>query len=229
MANIVYFDLESTGLLKTNPDITQIGAITSNCEESFDKYLIPNKSIPRDVEELTGIKWDEETQKMYKIINIKHKVKVDAVDAKTGLLSFIIWLRKVSEDIGNGTKVVLVAYNAFRFDAKLLLQKIEENSLGSLFNAIVKGFIDPYVAVCELHPSLTSKSQENVLKYLKIYSDFKTQSHNALQDANDLRRLCKKLHSDYNKTHSKLDFGTVWFLRLKLAQKSQPLFLLIVS
>ena len=42
-ASFVFFDLETTGLLNTDPDILQIGAITANLTDSFDKYLKPLK------------------------------------------------------------------------------------------------------------------------------------------------------------------------------------------
>ena len=45
MTQLVYFDLETTGLIETDPDILQIGAITADCSDSFDKFIHPVNKV----------------------------------------------------------------------------------------------------------------------------------------------------------------------------------------
>ena len=46
--NLVFFDLETTGLYHTDPDILQISAIRGDCGDSFDKFVDPNRKKRTD-------------------------------------------------------------------------------------------------------------------------------------------------------------------------------------
>jgi DNA polymerase III epsilon subunit-like protein len=62
MAELVYFDLETTGLIATDPDILQIGAITSDCSDSFDKFIKPEtRETTPEVEAVNNLKYDSKT------------------------------------------------------------------------------------------------------------------------------------------------------------------------
>ena len=90
----VYFDLETTGLYHTNPEILQIAAITSNCSDSFDKYLKPLEKTTDQCQNLNNIKYDHGSFTMYKIMEQKMKT-CKSVAARMGLLEFISWLKSV--------------------------------------------------------------------------------------------------------------------------------------
>ena len=199
MAELVYFDLETTGLIATDPDILQIGAITSDCSDSFDKFIKPEtRETTPEAEAVNNLKYDSKTETLYlKLENDGQQRICKTVSIKTALLEFIIWLR--NQNHRSGSKVVLVAYNAMKFDTPILLKKIIEHNLKSEFIDTCSGFIDPFKAVCKLYPGYRSKSQENMLKSLKLMAPHEFTSHNAIQDCNDLRRLTAKMAEDYVK------------------------------
>ena len=151
MTQLVYFDLETTGLIDLfDPDILQIGAITADCSDSFDKFIHPvNKSTNSQSEAVNNIKYDSRTESLYLHFETGRRL-CKTIPIKTGLLEFIIWLRNQSHR--SGSKVILVAYNAFKFDAPILLKKIQECNLKTEFFDTCCGFMDPFKAVCELYP-----------------------------------------------------------------------------
>ena len=110
-------------------------------------------------------------------------------------MEFIIWLNAV----GRGSKVVLVAYNGLRFDAKILLSKIIEFKLKKEFTNICIGFVDPFVMVKELYPNCPKKGQDAMMNHFKLHAKHEDQTHNAILDCNDLRRLTKKIYQEQSK------------------------------
>ncbi len=91
---LVYFDLETTGL--KDPDILQIGALVEDCSDSFDRVLKPiSKESTREAQEINKLKYNQERKEMYRIFTKDEKL-CKSVEAKTGLLEFIIWLKNVA-------------------------------------------------------------------------------------------------------------------------------------
>ena len=122
--------------------------------------------------------------------------------AKKGLLEFIIWIKSV----GGPNKVFLIAYNAFAFDAVILMKQMERFNIKKEFLDSCHGFIDPYVAAKESHAGLKSKTMENLLKHYKLLAVYDSQTHNAFHDANDLRRLTLKMYQDFAKDKPNLSW-----------------------
>ena len=60
------------------------------------------------------------------------------------LTQFVIWLHNLFESSGS-KKVILIAYNAFSFDALILMKKLKENTLSDFFAQVCYGFADPLV------------------------------------------------------------------------------------
>lgn len=201
-ASFVFFDLETTGLLNTDPDILQIGAITANLTDSFDKYLKPLKK-PTTKESTAANRLVYENGSLFKIAKDKKLCKT--VQPQIGLAEFVEWLRLV----GSGTKVLLVAYNAFDFDAIILTKKMEEFGLTSQFFNVCQGFADPLIASRELYANLKSRRQDAMMKHFKLISHYENQSHNAIEDANDLRRLTFKMVEE-NSKNKRNHQGLTW-------------------
>jgi DNA polymerase III alpha subunit (gram-positive type) len=192
----VFFDLETAGLLHLDPDILQIGAITANCSDSFDKFLKPTRTITnKNYEKTNNLIYDENSGKLYKRSQDgKTKKLCHTVDAKDGLLAFILWLNR----IGSGSRVLLIAYNAFKFDACVLLKRLREHGLEQAFSNICRGFMDPLLVSRAFYKHLPSRRMEDMLKHFDLLANSGIQTHNAIQDANDLRRLTMKMAEDIN-------------------------------
>ena len=192
---LVFFDLETTGLYHTNPDILQISAVRLDCCDSFDKYLLPmrKKQIDSDVEKLINIKYDSKDSKLYKIGDGKRSKLLPAMNPKQGLSQFISWLQSIYQQ--TDSKVVLIAYNAFGFDALVLMNRLKEHNLLRNFKSFCAGFCDPLILAKERFSMLRNRKLENMLKYFQLIQEDEEQTHNAISDAYHLLRLTKRFNA----------------------------------
>lgn len=192
----VYFDLEGTGLREEDPDIEilQISAVTEDLSDSFDKYLHPVKHFPTEsASKVNKLTYDQEKKILYRTLPDKKERVCKAAPGKSAALAeFILWLA----NIGSGCKVSLVAYSGCRYDAPLLEKKMAEHpNLYEKFKLYHDEMIDPINAVATLYPQIQPKSFENVLNHFGILHPDEKQSHNALEDANNLRKLCEIMYA----------------------------------
>lgn len=131
----VFLDFEATGLSTLNDEITQIGAVGVNGEDDcnimeFKTYVHTSRKIHPKASEVTGI-----TNEMLK----NAPKKIDA------LLMMLEWIQN-----SNTTKeaVVLIAYNGFRYDFKLLfneLKRVDMSPIVTLSKYSIKYFMDPFM------------------------------------------------------------------------------------
>lgn len=193
----VFFDLETTGLYNSDPDILQIGGVTSDCIDSFDTYLEPPTKVPNaSATKANHLCYDSMEKRLYRLVKRPEQVTEDKVrcyttEAKQGLQQFIDWLRNV----GCGKKVVLVAYNGFAFDGRILLKKLVDFQLMENFRLVCQGFADPLIAARLHYAKLPSRRMECMLKYFGLL-DEQDQTHNAILDAEDLRKLTLAMAKD---------------------------------
>ena len=114
---VVFFDLETTGLFSKNgykPEIISIGAVDSyKRKKTYKEIYHPNIDIQRGATPVNGFckLYDAIAGREYLFLDGE---RVDGMDMKEGLESFIEWL-----DNNYDEPVLLVAHNCFTFDAKV--------------------------------------------------------------------------------------------------------------
>ncbi|XP_058810432.1 uncharacterized protein LOC131675464 [Phymastichus coffea] len=131
----IIFDLKTTGC--SNLEITQIAAIVG--ERSFCEYIMPSRGIPSKVSEITGIA----------LVNgeiFSNGRKVNTVSIKAALNNFLKFLQE------QGTTIILLVHNYFRFDANVLLHHLKQISMLDEFKIAVKGFADSLLITKKIVP-----------------------------------------------------------------------------
>lgn len=117
---IIYFDLETTSF---TGEICSIAATTRiGSKTKFTKFLIPNVSFDPEATEKNKMTLID--QQLYK----SGQLVQEAVPIKDGLQEFSDWLSGFLET----HEIVLVAHNAFRFDAKVLQRNFKEYGIPTL-------------------------------------------------------------------------------------------------
>ena len=226
--NLVFFDLETTGLYHTDPDILQISAIRGDCGDSFDKFVDPNRKKRTDpsVEKINNLQYDPNTSSLYKIVSLygEGERRLCQTDSPKQILTqFVIWLHNLFESSGS-KKVILIAYNAFSFDALILMKKLKENTLNDFFAQVCYGFADPLVLARDKYSNFPSRKMEYMLKHFNLLHEHNEQSHNAIMDAYDLRRLTFKFKEEDS---SGIRNITVWEMLKKYSKTVEEIELMI--
>jgi DNA polymerase III alpha subunit (gram-positive type) len=203
----IFFDLETTGLGK-DCDIVQIAAVHEN-GKTFNKYIIPEADIEEEASKVNGI------TKVNVITNVNGIPKVNselykngqqlhfAVHPFYGLNEFLDWINENNE----GKNVILIAHNALRFDAPVLINNIEYygvEEFGNLCN-IITGFGDTYLAFKDWGFNGPFKQQA----LMTSFGMNAVQSHDALQDAKDLKNLVARAARAYSKYAKENGFGGI--------------------
>ncbi len=80
-------------------------------------------------------------------------------------------------------KVILIAHNAFRFDAPVLINNMLK---AGMYCDAIFGFADTLVSFKKLFPELEAYNLKYLMKKFGIVED---QTHEGLQDAKDLREV----------------------------------------
>ncbi|XP_043268428.1 uncharacterized protein [Venturia canescens] len=174
--SIVVFDLETTGLHKT-AEICQIAACTK--EASFDSYIIPSKGMSPGSTQVTGLR----------VLNGEmylENTKLDTVPAKTAFTNFLNFLQSQDQPL------ILVAHNAFRFDAPRILQLAADLGLKDEFCSRVKGFADTLHIFKEKLPDRKLRKQKFSQEALAtdfIHPSQIQEAHNAINDVQILQTL----------------------------------------
>jgi len=157
--NFTVFDLETTGLNPITDSIIEIGAVKirdGQITESFLTFVNPGHCIPPDVTKINGI-----TDAMVK----------DAPNISEVLPTF---MQFIGDD-------VLVAHNAYSFDAKFLLYAAHKNSI-----EIKNPIVDTLPLCRKLYPGFKNHKLGTIAKELCIEID---NAHRALCDATATARI----------------------------------------
>lgn len=180
--NLVFFDLETSGLDVNEHEIIQIGAVDAITNEKFmrridfdidkaDKACLEINSFDEQL-------WDE-----------------TAVPIEQAILDFSDFLSKRATlerttMKGNTYKVAaLGGYNIVAFDKPFILKAFEKANV--FFPADYRMF-DVYLLALWLYPGYEKYGLETMCERLNIKAKF----HDALQDAFATKRLAKKILKD---------------------------------
>jgi DNA polymerase III alpha subunit (gram-positive type) len=171
----IFFDLETTGLGK-DCDIVQIATVHEN-GKTFNRYIIPEADIGEGATKVNGI--TKVNGELYKDDEKLHY----AVKPYDGLKEFLDWINENNE----GKNVILIAHNALRFDAPILINNIlkyKVKKIGNLCKSIT-GFGDTILAF----KGWGFNGPFNQQALMSIFGMNIVQSHDALQDAQGLKAL----------------------------------------
>ena len=178
MPNVfIYFDLETTSKYPGNARIIQIGAVHEDGSE-FEKIIMPEVDIDPEASEVNGFTCNG--GRLYR----SNMQVFDTVSPSQGLYDFVTWIR--NNPSNRNKNIWLVAHNAFRFDMPVLVSNLNEYEISS--NAIT-GFCDSLKCFRYHLPGFDSYALNNLLRWYAIQQ---YQSHDALQDAKDLKTLIQR-------------------------------------
>ncbi|XP_034247029.1 uncharacterized protein LOC117648577 [Thrips palmi] len=171
----VFFDLETTGLNTLTCEILQIAARSG--EKDYSAYILPQKAIPSKVTTITGLQ--SHGLEMY-----YHDEKVDTVPLRVAMSGFVSFLKE------QGASVILIAHNALRFDALIILRVMRELKIMDEFLDVCGGFVDTLHLFPEKVPGLKSYQQTSVAAQFNIST---TNAHNALGDVVVLQAIVDRI------------------------------------
>ncbi|XP_011407521.1 PREDICTED: exonuclease DPD1, chloroplastic/mitochondrial-like [Amphimedon queenslandica] len=196
---IILFDLETTGLAKDS-DITQIAAEVVGQNNMWSKYLIPNQDIGNDATQVTGIHVEETDGARVLMVGNE---EVDAASYEDGLTQFYHYLCQLSNGKDPNSRLILVAHNAKRFDAPILVNAFKKINVSSS-DLLEKGiyFADSLEILRKLqkdqHPLLNNPQADkeggkklslglgNLYRHL-FQEDFP--AHDATEDVKAMKRI----------------------------------------
>jgi len=166
--SICYFDLETTGLPHTSPDIIQIAAI---CEDTmYNQYVIPRKPIGSRASAVNGLTFSE-NQLMH------HGKVVDALHLKPALKGFI-------KHVSSIKPVILAAHNGRKFDFPILKRLLLETDLLDYHMSSVM-----CIDTLEIARSVLNAPKYNQPYLVKQFLNIAYGAHNAIEDVKALKQL----------------------------------------
>ncbi|XP_033218470.1 maternal protein exuperantia-1 [Belonocnema kinseyi] len=180
---IVVFDIETTGLAKTD-EIVQIAAACG--DKSFDTYIVPKKNMSEAASGVTGIQ-------IVKNEMLVNKKAVITVTPREGFISFLHFLKFMEKPC------ILVAHNGNSFDIPRILELAKSVNLMKEFMMFVKGACDSLhlfkcILIDRKKEKLSFKQSDLAIKYLDKH-DVKN-AHNALNDVLVSQKLLNKICKD---------------------------------
>lgn len=152
-------------------NIIQLAAVCG--DHIFNGYTVPMLPISKDVTDLTG--FTVHGSSLY-----RYGDPVPTMPVKDLLIQFIDYL-------GYFQHPVLVAHNAMRFDAPVLMRVLAENGLQQRFKQVVSCIVDTYQLSTYIHPGLPRGHSLKALASHFLRKQF--DAHNAVEDARILEML----------------------------------------
>jgi len=172
--NVIFFDLECTGFDRPIRPV-QIGAIDSWGRNSFNEFVWPRRHVHPKAS-LTNNFYTRKGR-LY-----RENQELECLDLVDALMAFLDWLQTL------GGNVILVAHKCLDFDAKVLIRNLEEFEIP--YSDIITGFSDSLLASRQLYPEAPSHRLSSMLYEVGLPV---RESHDALEDAEDCRRICKRM------------------------------------
>ncbi|XP_026277156.1 uncharacterized protein LOC113205662 [Frankliniella occidentalis] len=177
-SQLVYFDLETTGLDVRKCEIIQIAA-TTDAGQSCNFFIKPLNSIPSEVTKINGLA----------VVGgdlYKNGRAVESLQPKAAWQNFIKFLRSVHDN------VTLMGHNAHRFDFPLLVRDMLKHGMLEELRSAVSTFVD---SVKVFQAKLPSRPwyRFKLSDLANHYGVDTTAAHDALEDGRILSQLCHKI------------------------------------
>lgn len=172
-------------------NIIQVSAI---CEgRTFNGYTVPVLPLSKHVTDLTGFT-------VHGPYLYRQGVVMPTLSLKDLLCRFLDYLSQFYRPL-------LVAHNAEKFDAPVIMRVMAENGLLQRFRQVVSGFVDTYQLSRHLYPHLHGHS---LMALARHFLGQQFDAHNALEDA----RILEKLFITWKpyKHHIDMCTSSTWFL-----------------
>ena len=163
---LVFYDVETTGLDVKHDKLTEIGAISASGKQ-FNTLIKIEEKIPPKIVELTGI-----TDQL---------LEDNGIPLKSALEKFYEYIKSFN------VPVTLIAHNGKKFD-ELILKNACKSVDMVLFDDVNINYFDTYIMAKLLYPRFKSYSLKNLCKNFNIQN---LNHHRALNDA----IVCKNLYS----------------------------------
>ena len=179
---LVFFDLETSGLSKDKHEILEIAAI--HHKTIYNTYCSPDRKIDPCASRVNKI--------TFKNGMLRHKgLPVVAIPIDSALDSFLSWLERLSS---SGRKIVLVAHNA-NFDCRFITHFMCNRGFQDRYRRIVEGFMDTIPLFKKSNPGLHTYKQEVLVgKFLPdVKNSAEYDAHNAKSDVICLQNLFHQL------------------------------------
>jgi len=190
--NVVFFDLETTGFDRPIRPV-QIGAVDSWGENCFNEFVWPRRNVhPKAT--LTN-NFHTSKGSLY-----RYGEELECLDLVDALMAFMEWLQEL------GGNIVLVAHKCLDYDAKVLLRNLEEFSIQ--YSDIIMGFSDSLLASRQLYTEAPSHRLSCMLYEVGLPV---REEHDALADAEDCRRICKRMAGQCSIKFLDFIFDCNWF------------------
>ncbi|XP_059489822.1 DNA polymerase III PolC-type-like [Neocloeon triangulifer] len=187
-SNLIFFDVETTGLNSEEDEMYQIVAFSSE-QNYFNQYIMPRMAL--------GV--DEKISFFGGLVSVQNETMeregqghVQTLTPEDALENFVKFCESFSTD------VILVAHSA-QFDMGFLWNALVENSLVKRFGEKCIGFIDTLPAAQKLHPrrSVNPKGPQNH-KLATLISHFVGSTnaidlHDALVDSRHLKSVFERM------------------------------------
>lgn len=190
---IVFFDLETTGFDRPIRPV-QIGAVDSWGQFKYNQFVWPRRHVhPKATL----------TNKLYirgDTLYREGEGALDTMDLEEALHSFLDWLNNL------GGNVVLVAHKCLDYDAKVLLRNLEEFNIK--YDHVITGFSDSLLASRVLYPGVQSHRLPAMMCEVGLRE---RESHDALMDADDCRRICKRMAAQCRIKFLDFVFSEDWY------------------
>lgn len=173
--NLVFFDLETTGLGQTC-EIIQLAAVCGG--HSLNLYTVPHYRMQRGAAKVTGFR--VRRHKLY-----LHRRPILTNSLKEVLVSFIAFLHMLERPL-------VIGHNIRRFDCPVLARALDEFDLKAEFVSAISGCLDTLPLAREIFKdaSLQSFRQESLVKTV-LGVTYK--AHDALEDVRVLQMFYKVL------------------------------------
>lgn len=192
--NVVYFDLETTGLNRANKhrdvEIVSIGAVADD-GSVFHQLICPNAAIEYQATKVHGFTNSGG-------ILCRNGRQVSALSPEEGMEAFLDFLLQIKKK--TGAKVILVAHNASDFDSLVLCHNLIKTEFTG--SDAIGGFICT-LKIAQSFPEHGGRGMSSLNGLLQTYCGRQQSAvHDALQDARDLKEIVSRMAEHFTFSYS---------------------------